>query len=95
VADSGAAPAAPGPATLGAIDPLDDLVDAFLFGDGGPGRLQATLLVAERGLVESVVPRLVAAGTDGRRAAAAIESTLRQVGRGDSADVVRALLGPS
>jgi Zn-dependent protease len=94
VAGAGSAPALPSTAVVGSIDPLDDLVDAFLFGDDGFGRAQAALFVADRGLADPVGTRLVAAGADGRQAAGALESVLRDRGRTEAADVLRRHLAP-
>jgi Zn-dependent protease len=89
VAGAGSAPVLPSSAVVGSVDPIDDLVDAFLFGEDGPARTQAAWFVGDRMLAEPVGSRLVAAGDDGRRTAASLEVALRDLGQVEAADLVR------
>lgn len=89
---AGSAPMLPSTATVDRIDPMDDLVDAFLFGDAGDARLQATRFVGDWSLVDPLATRLLAAGADGRRVAETFEGSLRQLGLEPAADLVRAKL---
>jgi hypothetical protein len=89
VAGTGSGPALPTTAVVAPVDPLDDLVDAFLFGESGPARTQAAWFVGDRELADAVGSRLVAAGVDGHRAATALEASLREVGQPGAADAVR------